>query len=393
MARLPREDAPSCSSTASAGPRPTGPTSRAACPRAGAASPSTCPGSAAPTRCPRATTRCRAHADTVAAFLGTLDEPVHLVGNSLGGAVALAVAAEPPATGAHDDAGQPGGPGPAARPGAARRREDGPGRPPAARGPDPPRARRRGRRHAAAAHDGALLRRPRLRQRGGVRPGRRPRPPSDSDLPWAAEAMQRSFGGLVGTWFARGAGSLWATAARVADPDARGVGRARPVDLGAQGPADGRDGPAGAAAAPARRRARGADGDPGAWSPARSSAWTTPSPTAGGTLPTGPGRCPRCVRTCPGDRIGRIAPTDREAPGRTARGVLGPAATRRASGGVGPVHRRRRAGARGAGRRAARAHRRRAGPHAAAGRRHHRPALARGGRRGRPRRRGGPDRR
>jgi pimeloyl-ACP methyl ester carboxylesterase len=38
------------------------------------------------------------------------------------------------------------------------------------------------------------------------------------DLPWVAEAMQRSFGGLVGTWFARGAGSLWATAARVTTP-------------------------------------------------------------------------------------------------------------------------------------------------------------------------------
>ena len=38
------------------------------------------------------------------------------------------------------------------------------------------------------------------------------------DLPWVAEAMQRSLTGLVGTWFARGAGSLWATAARVATP-------------------------------------------------------------------------------------------------------------------------------------------------------------------------------
>lgn len=37
-------------------------------------------------------------------------------------------------------------------------------------------------------------------------------------LPWAAEALHRSFVGLVRTWFTRGPGSLWAAAGRVPVP-------------------------------------------------------------------------------------------------------------------------------------------------------------------------------
>jgi pimeloyl-ACP methyl ester carboxylesterase len=159
----------------------------------------------------------RSHADTVRAFLETLDGPVHLVGNSLGGAVALTLAADHPSLVATTTLVSPAVPD---------------------LRPDPdrlgdgkmalaalPLVGTRVRRELAAEDAGTRLRRTmRLcyADPGCVSEAAFAQAVAEAaerlDLPWVAEAMQRSFGGLVGTWFARGAASLWATAARVATP-------------------------------------------------------------------------------------------------------------------------------------------------------------------------------
>ncbi len=159
----------------------------------------------------------RAHADVVAAFLATLDRPVHLVGNSLGGAVALTVAADHPDRVRTTTLVSPAVPD--LRPAPARL---GDGKMALAA---IPLLGARTRRELAAEDAGTRLRRTmRLcyADPGCVSDAAFAQAAAEAaerlDLPWVAEAMQRSFGGLVGTWFARGAGSLWATAARVATP-------------------------------------------------------------------------------------------------------------------------------------------------------------------------------
>ncbi len=158
-----------------------------------------------------------AHARTVAAFLGTLDGPVHLVGNSLGGAVALSVAADHPALVRTTTLVSPAVPD--LRPAPARL---GDGKMALAAIPV---VGARTRRELAAEDAGTRLRRTmRLcyADPGCVSDAAFAQAAAEAaerlDLPWVAEAMHRSFGGLVGTWFARGAGSLWATAARVGTP-------------------------------------------------------------------------------------------------------------------------------------------------------------------------------
>jgi pimeloyl-ACP methyl ester carboxylesterase len=159
----------------------------------------------------------RAHADTVAAFLRTLDGPVHLVGNSLGGAASIAVAADHPSLVRTLTLVSPAVPD--LRPAPARL---GDGKMALAA---IPLLGARTRRELAAEDAGTRLRRTmRLcyADPGCVSEAAFTQAAAEAaerlDLPWVAEAMQRSFGGLVGTWFARGAGSLWATAARVACP-------------------------------------------------------------------------------------------------------------------------------------------------------------------------------
>jgi pimeloyl-ACP methyl ester carboxylesterase len=159
----------------------------------------------------------RAHAATVASFLESLDGPVHLVGNSLGGAVALTVAADHPSLVRTTTLVSPAVPD--LRPAPARL---GDGKLALAA---IPLIGARTRRELAAEDVGTRLRRTmRLcyADPGCVSEAAFALAVAEAaerlDLPWVAEAMQRSLGGLVGTWFARGAGSLWAAAARVACP-------------------------------------------------------------------------------------------------------------------------------------------------------------------------------
>ena len=158
-----------------------------------------------------------AHARTVTAFLETLDGPVHLVGNSLGGAVALSVAADHPALVRTTTLVSPAVPD--LRPAPARL---GDGKMALAA---IPLVGARTRRELAAEDAGTRLRRTMAlcyADPGCVSDAAFAQAAAEAaerlDLPWVAEALHRSFGGLVGTWFARGAGSLWATAARVGTP-------------------------------------------------------------------------------------------------------------------------------------------------------------------------------
>jgi pimeloyl-ACP methyl ester carboxylesterase len=159
----------------------------------------------------------RAHAATVAAYLRTLGEPVHLVGNSLGGAVALSLTADHPDLVRTTTLVSPAVPD--LRPAPARL---GDGKMALAVLPLLGARTRR----ELATEDAAtrLWRTMRLCYADPERVSEAAFAQAVAEaserlgLPWAAEAMQRSFGGLVGTWFARGAGSLWATAARVATP-------------------------------------------------------------------------------------------------------------------------------------------------------------------------------
>jgi pimeloyl-ACP methyl ester carboxylesterase len=159
----------------------------------------------------------RAHADTVTAFLRTLDGPVHLVGNSLGGAVSLSVAADHPELVRTTTLVSPAVPD--LRPAPARL---GDGKMALAA---IPLLGARTRRELAAEDAGMRLRRTMklcYADPGCVSEAAFAQAAAEAaerlDLPWVAEAMQRSFGGLVGTWFSRGARSMWATAARVACP-------------------------------------------------------------------------------------------------------------------------------------------------------------------------------
>jgi pimeloyl-ACP methyl ester carboxylesterase len=158
-----------------------------------------------------------AHARTVTAFLETLDGPVHLVGNSLGGAVALSVAADHPSLVRTTTLVSPAVPD--LRPAPARL---GDGKMALAA---IPLVGARTRRELAAEDAGTRLRRTMAlcyADPGCVSDAAFALAAAEAaerlDLPWGAEALHRSFGGLVGTWFARGAGSLWATAARVGTP-------------------------------------------------------------------------------------------------------------------------------------------------------------------------------
>ena len=75
---------------------PTGPTSRACSRRGPPASPSTCPASGSPARPPTPDYTPAGHADALLCFLAGRGRPVHLLGNSLGGAIAIMVAARRP---------------------------------------------------------------------------------------------------------------------------------------------------------------------------------------------------------------------------------------------------------------------------------------------------------
>lgn len=158
-----------------------------------------------------------AHADAVMSFIAGRGEPVHLVGNSLGGAVALAVAARrpelvrtltlisPAMPDLRPNLGRLGGPRSAL---------------------------------ALLPLIGSRVRlelgdeEPRTRLRRTIRlcyadPSRISDAAFDlaaseamerAQLPWAASALQSSFTGLVQAWLARRPRSLWATAGRVQVP-------------------------------------------------------------------------------------------------------------------------------------------------------------------------------
>ena len=224
---------PRCTSTGSAGSsnnwtelagRPLG-----ALPRVRA---STCPGSGAPAPPSTGDYRPAAHADTVVAYLEDLRRqgsgPVHLLGNSLGGAVSLLVAAAATRPRAHADPRQPGDARPAPAALAPRRQARGAGAAAPARRPRPGRAGGADAPRAARPHHGALPRRPRGGRAAALRHGRRRRPRSARR--WRGRPRRctaRSSG-----WWARGARrrprSLWAAAAAGVGADAGGVGRARP---------------------------------------------------------------------------------------------------------------------------------------------------------------------
>ncbi len=159
-----------------------------------------------------------AHADAVLGFLAGLGEPVHLVGNSLGGAVALLVAARRPELVTTLTLVSPAMPD--LRPSPTRL-----GDPrvalafllPAVGG---------GRRAVLAAED-ARVRLRRTMRLCYADPGQVSDAAFDlaaseaaerATLPWSAAALQGSFTGLVGTWLVPGRRSLWATAARVTAP-------------------------------------------------------------------------------------------------------------------------------------------------------------------------------
>ena len=220
----------------------------------------------------------RAHARALAALLESVGDgrPVHLLGNSLGGTVALVVAADPAAPGPHADPGLAGPAGAAAA--ADQRAPAGAGRPlgrPAAGpppGPVPGRA-------AGAGNAGPLLRRPvpRPAAAGGGGDDR-------GDPPGRARARRRG------------------DAAVAAQPD---VGLPATGDLAAVAARRARHGahparlrPPGPAGRPAHRDPR-REGDPRAagwsssptaatsrrwstprWSPGRSAACSTPRPAS-----------------------------------------------------------------------------------------------------------------
>ncbi len=159
----------------------------------------------------------RAHADAVGAYVASLGEPVHLVGNSLGGAVALCVAAEHPASILTTTLVSPAMPD--LRPAPARL---GDGKMALAA---IPLVGARTRRELAAEDPGTRLRRTmRLcyADPDAVSPAAFAQAVTEAteraEYPWLAEALQRSFGGLVSTWFAPRSRSLWSIAARVRTP-------------------------------------------------------------------------------------------------------------------------------------------------------------------------------
>ncbi|MCD2187169.1 alpha/beta fold hydrolase [Actinomycetospora soli] len=159
----------------------------------------------------------RAHAAAVGAFVDSLDRPVHLVGNSLGGAVALTVAAERPGTILTTTLVSPAMPD--LRPAPARL---GDGKMALAA---IPLVGARTRRELAAEDPGTRLRRTmRLcyADPDAVSPAAFAQAVAEAaeraEYPWLAEALQRSFGGLVSTWFAPRSRSLWSIAARVTTP-------------------------------------------------------------------------------------------------------------------------------------------------------------------------------
>ncbi|MDL5157307.1 alpha/beta fold hydrolase [Actinomycetospora termitidis] len=159
----------------------------------------------------------RAHAEAVGQFVASLDGPVHLVGNSLGGAVAMTVAAERPADVLTTTLISPAMPD--LRPAPARL---GDGKMALAA---IPLVGARTRRELAAEDPGTRLRRTmRLcyADPDAVSPAAFAQAVAEAaeraEYPWLAEALQRSFGGLVSTWFAPRSRSLWATAARITTP-------------------------------------------------------------------------------------------------------------------------------------------------------------------------------
>ncbi|MEJ2867556.1 alpha/beta fold hydrolase [Actinomycetospora sp. OC33-EN08] len=159
----------------------------------------------------------RAHAAAVGAFVESLGEPVHLVGNSLGGAVAMTVAAAVPHHVLSTTLVSPAMPD--LRPAPTRL---GDGKMALAAIPV---VGARTRRELAAEDPGTRLRRTmRLcyADPDAVSPAAFAQAASEAAeraaYPWLAEALQRSFGGLVSTWFAPRSRSLWSTAARVATP-------------------------------------------------------------------------------------------------------------------------------------------------------------------------------
>ena len=197
-----------------------------------------------------------AHADALLCFLAGRNEPVHLLGNSLGGAIAISVAARRPELVRTLTLVSPAMPDRRPDP---RRMADVrlalalvPGRiGDRARAGSPPRRRacRPSRWSGCASATRRGARAPARRGRRGDR--RR------GGLAWAQEAGERTARGLVASWWwgrvAMGGGRAGAGA------DPRRVGRPRPARLAAPGRAHrGRD-PRGAAAHAARHRARRPD--------------------------------------------------------------------------------------------------------------------------------------
>ena len=158
-----------------------------------------------------------AHAAVVEDFVAGLGAPVHLLGNSLGGAVAAAGRGAAPRPRAHVDAGQPGDARPASAPLAGGRTAGGAGAGPRVRGRRAPRA---GGAHPAERLDATMA----LCYADPERVGpaalamAREEAAERAAMAWTPEALQRSFLGLLGTWCAPPGRSLWAAAAAVSAP-------------------------------------------------------------------------------------------------------------------------------------------------------------------------------
>ena len=156
-----------------------------------------------------------AHADALLCFLAGRGRPVHLLGNSLGGAVALSRRRPASRAGAHAHPRLAGHAGPAARPAARLRPEDAALAAAAGRQAGQGGAGRDERPHSRRAGREAVLRRP--EPRAGAPAGRGTAEyEARAAQEWAREAAERTGKAMVAGWL-RGE-SLWSVAARVRTP-------------------------------------------------------------------------------------------------------------------------------------------------------------------------------